>query len=477
MNSWKMKNDKWQLTNGKWNIAERQQGTILVTLLILAATFIIIIYSLLAVISTQFDFSFRNVAGDQAFHIAEAGIYYYRWHLLQAPGDYQDGTGQAGPYVHDYYDPQGTLIGQFSLEITPPDPGSYSVLIRSTAWTSRYPSIRRTVSARLGSATFANYTMLNNESLWIGEGVTVNGKIHSNSGIRQDGINTSTVESSRATYICDKDTGCDPDEVKPGVWGSGEDSTLWQFPVPSIDFGALAFDFGRLRTEAQNNGVYLGPSGYYGYNLVFKSDGTVDIFIVTDAQGYVGWDSETGCANRRERIREQTLQGTYNLSDNPIIFLEDMVWVSGTVNGQATVVAARFPLDTYNTNIWIPDNLVYADKNSDDVLGVIAQNDIYFARDIPEVFEINAALMAVNGHVIRHGFFWFCGEHSNAVRLNLTIFGAIISNKKAYWNFGTKPDSGFRDRTAAITFDPQLADDPPPYYPQLGGLNFIQWQN
>lgn len=461
--------------NHQLSVINHQSGTVLISLLVAAATFIIVIYSLLAILAAQFEFPFRQVAGDQALYIAEAGISYYRWHLSQDPFDFQDGTGGPGPYLHDYHDPEGNVIGQFSLEITPPESGSSTVTIKSTGWTTRFPSIKRTVRVAFGQASYASYIYMGNTTIWFGPGVTINGKIHANIGIRQDGLNTSSITSASETYTCGKETGCDPEEEKPGIWGEGEDKSLWEYPVPAIDFDSISFDYGGMRDAAQSQGVYLPPSGYYGYNLIFNSDGTVSIYTVTNALGYEGWDIDQGCKNRAEKIQNQDLLGNFALSDTPIIFAEDTVWVRGTVNGKTTVVSARFPLDTYETNIWIPDNLVYADKDGDDVLGLIAQNDIYFARDIPEVFEVDAAMMAQKGHIIRHGFLWFCGEHSNAERIKLTIFGAIISNKEAYWNFGTKPESGFRERTAVLNFDPQLTEDPPPYYPKVGGFNFTSW--
>jgi len=453
---------------------KHSRGSVLISLLITAATFSIVIYSLLAVIASQFDYTFRQIAGDQALNIAEAGINYYRWHLIQAPNDLQDGTSGPGPYIHDYHDPQGALIGRFSLEIIPPSQGGPAT-IKSTGWTTTYPAIKRTVTVRLGQASFASFAFLNNKSVWFGQGVTVNGKVHSNIGVRQDGINTAEITCASTTYTCGKETGCDPPEQKPGIWGEGQDQSLWTFPVPVVDFDAIAFDFGKMRQDAQTKGLYLGPSGVYGYNLVFNANGTLNVYKVTQAEGYEGWSIEDGCKNRREVINSQTLVGTYNVSSTPIIFIEDITWVRGTLNGRTTLVAARFPLETYQTNIWLPDNLTYLAKDGNHALGLIAQNDIYFARDIPEVFEVDAALMAQRGHVIRHGFFWFCGQSSNAERLNLTIYGAIISNLESYWNFGTKPESGFHERTANLTFDPHLADNPPPYYPKLGGFNILSW--
>lgn len=451
-----------------------QEGTVLISLLVTAAVFSIVIYSLLAVISAQFDFTFRQVSYDQALNVAEAGANYYRWHLLQAPEDFWDGTGsQPGPYLHDYRDPQGNIIGRYELEITPPEEGSTIVTIRSAGYTLDHPNIKRTVTVRLGQASYAQYAFLMNASSWFGSGITVYGKIHSNYGIRQDGVNISTVTSAQETYTCGSETGCSPPQTKPGVWGAGGDQGLWQFPVPAVDFDAISFDFAQMRTEAQTNGVYYGPSGSYGYNVEFQSDATVDIYRVTSTQRPYSYDSSDGCQRRREIIYSQTFLASYNISEAPIIFLEDITWVSGVVNGKTTLVAARFPIGSFATNIWIRGNLTYLAKDGNHNLGLIAQNDIYYVRDIPNDFEVDAAMLAQQGRVIRHGYLWFCGSHPNAVRNSLTLYGSLITNKKSYWNWGSLPYSGFRTRTT--NFDTNLVYAPPPYYPSVGSYSLISW--
>jgi hypothetical protein len=70
---------------------------------------------------TNIKSSRNEVNREQALQIAEAGVEYYRWHLAHAQNDFQDGsTTPSGPYVHNYYDKDGNLIGAFSLTITPP---------------------------------------------------------------------------------------------------------------------------------------------------------------------------------------------------------------------------------------------------------------------------------------------------------------------------------------------------------------------
>jgi len=413
----------------------------------------------------------RINAYEQSLSIAEAGIHYYRWHLAHSPNDFTDGTGHAGPYIHEYRDPQGTLIGRYSLTITPPEPGSTMVIINSKGSTVAYPEVSRTIEVRFGIPSLAQYSFLYNANAWFGSGLTVHGRVMSNGGIRQDGTNDSVMQSARATYTCGQETGCSPSQTRAGIWGAGGPSTLWEYPVPSVDFNAISVDFGVMKSEAQARGVYFPASSRAGYHVVFKNDGTADVYEVNTTNYYRGYD-DGSCTNLYQRISSQTLRGNYPLNSKHIFFFEDTVWVDGTVNGQATVVAARFPIGTYHENIWINGNIQYLAKNGDHRLGIIAQQDIYFAKDIPDVFEIDGAMLAQNGKIIRHNYS-ACTGYSNAVRNQLIIYGSVISNQKSYWNWGTPPSSGFTTRN--VTYDNHIALTPPPYFPASGDYQFISW--
>lgn len=460
----------------------KTNGSITPALLIITGAFVIIIYGLLFVLTLQLNYSHRQVASEQAIHIAEAGVNYYAWHLAHDSNDFQDGTGGPGPYVHTFYDPQGAEIGYYSLEITPPIDGSTTVTIRSTGWTNEQPSVKRTITAQYGIPSFSQYSFLSNASSWYGSGITVNGRIHSNNGIRMDGTNLSLVTSAQDEYMCGSETGCQPPTKKPGVWGSGSDQGLWQFPIPTIDFDAISFDFANMRDSAQENGLYLDDSNAEGYHLVFNSAGTVTVSKVTRVnriRGYsvpgqgLGQAGQGGCERLRQEIRTETNIGTYNLSETPIILAEDHLWVEGVVNGQVTVAAVRFPIQSSNANIWIYDNITYANYDGSDTLGLLAQNDIYFARDIPEDFKIDAVLMAQKGKIIRHGYFSWCGGTGQAVKDKLTINGSVISYYKSYWNFGSGPTSGFVERE--LNYDPNVLFAPPPYFPTTGEYSVISW--
>ena len=452
------------------------RGSITPALIVMTGAFVVVIYGLLLVLSTQLDYSHRQVASEMSINIAEAGINYYRWHLAHAPEDFQDGTGAAGPYVHEYVDPEGLATGKYSLDITPPVNGSSIVTIRSTGWADRFPNVKRSVTAQYGKPSLARYSFLVNASSWYGTGLTVNGEIHSNNGIRMDAVNTSVVSSVQTTYPCGSETGCNPaPQTKPGVWGGGSGSALWQFPVPPVSFAAIAFDFDAMQDAAIADGHYLGASGFQGYHIIFNANGTYQVRRVNTTNYYDGYTPDDLCQRRYQRIATESNVGTYNVSDNPIIFAEDRLWVEGVVKGKITVVAVRFPLETNNMDIWIPNNLTYVAYDQTNNLGLVAQRDIYFARNIPEAFRVDGALLAQKGKIIRHGYISGCGfDSTHSVKDSLTLNGSIISYNKSYWNFGSSPSSGFITRT--INYDASLLLQPPPYFPTSGDYEFITWK-
>src|SRR3989344_1826645 len=91
---------------------------------------ITIIASLMLVIVTLtilgLNISKQGVRQTSALDIAEAGVNYYLWHLVHDPDDYCDGnscTGSPpyGPYVHNFTDNTGKVIGTYTLWIAPPE--------------------------------------------------------------------------------------------------------------------------------------------------------------------------------------------------------------------------------------------------------------------------------------------------------------------------------------------------------------------
>lgn len=449
-------------------------GSISILVLVFGVMFTLAIGGLVTTAAVQQNNAVRTVVFEQALTAAQAGAEYYRWHLAHNPADYKDGTNNPGPYVHPMSDPFGNTEATFSLMITPPATGSSNVTVTSSGWMNSYPSIKRVIVVKYGIPSLARYSFLNNASSWYGTGLTVYGTVMSNGGIRMDGTNTSTIQSALPSYTCGTETGCSPSTTKNGVWGAGGPSALWQFPVPATDFASLNINFNTMKTQAQSTGTYLAASGSLGYHVIFTNDGKYTIRKVTGATNRPGWSVENNCENLSQDITTESAVGTYTIAQKPLIFAEDNLWVDGIVNGDVTVVAARFPLNVNFMNIWITNNITYLAKDGHSNLGLFAQNNIYYGLNVPANFEIDAALLASAGHIIRHDYNYpGCSSYAGAVKNNLTIYGSVISNLKSYWNFGTNPDSGFTTRT--INYDNNLYFNSPPYFPAQGTYQQISW--
>lgn len=416
-----------------------------------------------------------TVDKEEALQIAEAGINYYQWRLAHFQDDYTDGTGGAGPYIHDYkdYDTQ-VSVGKFSLMITPPATGSTIVKIQSTGWTNRNPNIKRTVIARYGIPSLTRYAFLSNDVIWIGDTENVGGQLQSNNGVRFDGFGNAPIQSAKSTYTCPRSQGSPCPAIKDGVWGSApqEVKNFWQFPVPSVDFSTLTSNLAQMKSDAQSAGIYLSPSNKNGYSLVFNGNGSVSVYKVTQLTPTpTGYDVYGRARNEDVDYKSRTLQFTKAIPANGIIFVEDNAWVEGTVRGRTMVAAAKLPYSPSTApTIYIPQNIIYSSKDGSDVLGLLAQKDIVVTYRAPTNLEIDAAMIAQNGSV---QFFYFY----NNTKSSITVYGSIMTFGVWTWswvNYSNRIVSGYRN--TYNNYDGNLLYGPPPSFPlSTSGYQLLSW--
>ena len=78
-----------------------------------------------------------------------------------------------------------------------------------------------------------------------------------------------------------------------GVYTTTANATpgLFQYPISPIDFTGLTIDLAQMRTSAQAEGIYYGPSTGAGYRLIFNGDGTIDVYRVTTTTNYWSYSS------------------------------------------------------------------------------------------------------------------------------------------------------------------------------------------
>ena len=403
---------------------------------------------------------------EMSFQIAEAGISYYRWHLAHNKTDYKDGTATSGPYVHIYEDKDGTAIGHFSLNITPPPTGSSVVTIESTGWLDSQPASKRVIRARLGFPSMTDYSMLTNTDIWIGDNESTHGKFHSNGGIRFDGTGDAPITSAVPTYLCKEHHNC-ANQQKPGIWGAGGPQSLWSFPVPAQDFTVVTAKLSDIYNGAQpsKGGLYLSSSGKSGWRLHFRSDAKIDVNKVNTVDCNKGQDIDSNkyvsyCID----IKTLDSTTTYNMPTSSYIFVEDNVWVDGVVKGRATVGTAA------GKSIMINGNLTYYAKDGTNVLGLMAEQNILVPYNSPNNLEIDAAMLAQNGAAKRY---YYPGNKKD----NLIVYGSVISSGVWTWSWvsnGGQVTSGYS--STSMTYDTNLTYGPPPSFPVGSEYNLITWE-
>ncbi len=480
----------------------KNKGTIILQAFVFGMISVVIIGALVSWAGANIKASRIGVYREQALQIAEAGVDYYRWHLAHASTDYQDGTGLPGPYVHDFFDKDGTKIGTFTLDITSPTVGFTLVKIKSTGKVLSDPTVSRVIVAQLAIPSLAKYAVVANDNMRFGVGTEVFGPIHSNGGIRFDGLAHNIITSARDTYDDPDHTGA----VEFGVHthvnappASGINDTFRSleappssipartdvfeagriFPTPAVDFVGLTTDLAQIKTNAQLSGRYIPSSGAQGYKIVFKTDDTIDVYRVnnlmaapsgcTNSVPQTGWGTwtikTTGSGNT-------TFIANYPIPANGLIFVEDNVWAEGQIaTARVTLAVGKFPDNpATRPSITVNNNMLYTNYDGQDVLALISQGDFNVGLGSADTLRIDAALIAQNGRTGRYYYSSSCG--TSYIRDSITLYGMIASNIR--YGFAYTNGTGYDTRN--IIYDANLLYGPPPSFPLTSDqYQIISW--
>jgi len=517
-----------------------KKGSALAMVLVMIVIIAITLTSLLGYITSQISYSKDRVERERAFQIAEAGAYYYRWYLAhqvegktaQQISAFWEGTpapvGVGTPYTAEFKDPEGTAIGEYKLEVTKPALGSTIVIVKSTGWTYKKPSAMRVVQVRFRRPSWSEYVMLANDNMRFGSGTTVNGKIHSNKGIRFDGLATNVVSSSFSSYQDPDHSGgpefgvhthvnappssgvndnARPLEEPPNPVQSRTDvfQAGRQFPVAQMDFTSVISDISYMRTQAIATSTKFDNSGK-GRLINLKTDGTFDMCTVNsydvDSSGgsssthsnsitdYIGvvWGASSGngsacvttaccyqgsCSwiqSSNHNKGKCSSLSNYTIPNNGVIFVANNIWLGGTISGKKiSIVAAELTDESGYTggakDVYLGmNNLLYTNTDGSDILGVIAQQDIEVIRDSLTNLTIDGALLAQNGRVGRD-------YYNGITRNSITVNGSMATNQR--YGFAYTDNTGYLTRN--LNFDNNLLYYPPPYFPTGTEYSIDQW--
>jgi hypothetical protein len=471
-------------------LTPRAYFTVLV--LVFSSVFFFLISALAGYIFVEKRLELAKENQSKAFHIAEAGLEYYRWRLAHWPDDVTDGTGQPGPYEHTVSDPEAGVVGTYSLNISA---GVFcgktnTVEITSTGWTAADPTYKRVLTARYTKPTVAGYSTITNSNVWVGSDRVISGPYHSNGGIRMDGTHNADVTSGMSTWSCTSSFGCSPTSNQNGVFGAGGPQNLWRYPVPTVDFNGITVDLAQLKGYATSSGIYVPPSGGFGWRVTLRDNGTMELRRVVGTTQVWGYTIENGWVQERTIMSNvQNHTTSVILPTCPVIFVEDDVWLDGVVNGKVIVVAADVTQAGVDRSIILNGNITYASTTGNG-LTAIGERDILVGLQVPDVMTINGIFIAQKGKFGRNHY---CENDCSTqqgnqglpgsldefvYRSTLTTNGTVVSNGRVgtKWTSGSTFISGFAQRFD--NYDRSLAQSPPPFTPAISDdYEFVLWSD
>jgi hypothetical protein len=151
-----------------------------------------------------------------------------------------------------------------------------------------------------------------------------------------------------------------------------------------------------------------------------------------------------------------------------VIYVEGMdVRLQGTVKGMYTIASEG--------NIWLDNDIVYntdplKNPNSKDLLGIVAQNNVWITDNKANSKDINidAAIYTQTGSFGAQNY------NTRAVDGNINLVGGITQNTRgAVGTFsGSNIASGFSKR---YKYDNRLLVSSPPMFPGTGSFEVVSW--
>lgn len=466
-----------------------KKGVITLYALFFGTTFLFVFMSIMSMVLVWHRVSLHMSARESSLHVAEAGLEYYKWYFLHFSDELLEGPKSYGPFP--FQDPQGKVTGEFFIEASSSlQCGEIGAVdISSTGWTDQFPEVRRTVRIRYARPSVADFSSILDSNVWIGPDHEIKGPYHSNGGIRMDGENHSSVTSARESWICTGSFGCDPSEEKPGVFttANGKEE-LFSFPVTPFDFEGITGDIVAIRSatmpppEGSGRGIYIPPSSSEkGYRLIL-SGREVDVYEITALDQVYAYSQEEEWHWEESIITGQQFQGSYGLPDEcGAIFVEDDVWLEGTVEGKTTLVAGNMIDSNVSSNVWLSGNIEYSGssggRDGTNGLLVISQNDVSIPLNSPDSMEIHGTFIAQEGRFGRNHY--SCSNYpEECLRSYIEIIGSVVSNGRVgtQWvdSVGTIL-SGYRQRETI--YDPRQSPDPSPFLPTTSPLfKVVRWK-
>ncbi|MEA3293057.1 MAG: hypothetical protein U9P88_01110 [Patescibacteria group bacterium] len=487
-------------------------GFITTYILIFGTVFLIMFSGLLGLILSQMKIEKKDIAYENALHIAEAGLNRYLWYITKKSQEIRDGVEigcppsecqDCEPCEYEYIFPGLGVVGKYKLEIEEKRCCGVTSLIvaTSTGWTTDFSNTKRKIKIKYVRPSVANYSYILNNPVWAGSDREIQGPYHSNGGIRMDGINNSLVSSPLEEWTCTQSFGCSscPSNcwtegyncVCNGVFttANGNENLFRYGPekVSPFDFGAITMDLANIKEKTKNDGKgkYIGPSGEKGYHVILKENG-IEVRKITGLNKVGGvygiHNYETVYIGNEYSLIKNEDSGIFypysDFGDCRLIYIEDDVWIQGVVKGKITLISADLDISTpkTETNVWLKNDITYTTKDGSDALLLTAQNNNLITPDSPSDMTLDGVYIAQYGNFGRNYYSPY-SYPAYAKKNQLQIYGSIVSNGRVgtSWSSGGVWVSGYSDRKNI--FNPDMTINPPPFLPTISSdFDLMEWE-
>ncbi len=483
---------------------DSKRAFILTYILVFGSVFLVLLTALLGFILSQLKQTKHELAYEQSLHIAEAGLNRYKWYLLHREQELFGGVeigcppsdcASCAPCEYEFSLPGIGVIGKYQLDVVEERACGIttSIQVTSTGWTNQFPDADRIIRVRYIKPTVAEYSYILNHNVWAGDDRVIMGPYHSNGGIRMDGQNNSFVSSEQEQWVCTDSFGCSscPQECSyswsQGCLCSGVFTTangnenLFRIGVAHFDFEGITIDLGTIKgltkppPAGQGKGLYLPPSNAYGYHVIINQR-QLSVRKVERVSRVYAYDTDLGYFWEDSIIDREGSAVNYNLNDCGLVFIEDNIWLQGTVSGKITMAVADLISPSVTRNIWLKDNITYLNPDNADSLVVIGQNNVLISPDSPNYLDLQGVFVAQTGHFGRNYYSPY-SYPSYAKKEQLNIFGSIVSNGRVgtKWTSGSVWVSGYKERQNI--YDPTMSFNPPPFLPSISEeFSYKKWE-
>ena len=415
------------------------RGAALVTVLAIIVAVVLLGGALFMLGTGEADLVEYGVDSARAFYLAESGVERARSYLEALAED--DPTAEpVGTTFESQPLGDGTYTATIVAEI---DPGGWERAFEILSTGEKDNAVRQ-VRVTVVEQTFAAYQWFVDQGgwRWFRSDERFEGPVHTNKMLQIDG----------APWFGSKVTAAQGLTMQLGsapIFEVGYE--LYVDPIRLPSFDAVTSTLGDAATVA---GVFEPPfKGHYELIFARTQPGYLSYRAVDDKEGPGEWiDVEIAATNG-------------------VFWFGETVHVSGVLDGEVTIVS--------EAHIWIEDDILYEDSSPgsgpnfgcDDLLGMIAHNDIIIASTLPDIGdrEVHGLMMALGNDINAEEY------QLGPPRGDFILWGGLMVEKSVHvgeYQHEILVSGYSRD----YHWDERLQTWAPPLFPKTGNYIIVAWE-